>query len=215
MIQMSYISSASQPMSTGQLLALLQQCLRHNADDGITGMLLYGNDTFVQTLEGDEKTVESLYHKIESDPRHSHIRILQRKTIGDRQYSDWSMGFRRISEKELEKIEGLSDFTEKDFNFDYLTEHPVITESLMDHYSYWDPLVRQVDEKENIIKQLKKSVAQSRGCVEIASLVLESVVEASRTDSLNESHLRLCEFALDALNDMQIYAAKPKPAAAA
>lgn len=215
MIQMSYISSAPQPMSTVQLLALLQQCLRHNPDDGITGMLLYGNQTFVQTLEGEEQTVEDLYRKIQNDPRHTNIRFLHRKIIGDRQYSDWSMGFRRISDRELEKIEGLGDFSEKDFNFDYLTEHAVVTESLMDHYSYWDPLVRQVDEKENIIKQLKKLLAQSRGCVEIAGLVLESVVDASRTDSLDESHVRLCEFALDALTEMQIFAAKAKKTAAA
>ncbi len=215
MIQMSYISSAPQPMSTGQLLGLLQQCLSNNADNGITGMLLYGNGTFVQTLEGEDRTVDDLYQKIQSDPRHTNIRFLHRKTIGDRQYADWSMGFRRVSEKELEKIAGLSDFHEKDFNFDYLTEHPVVTESLMDHYSYWDPLVRQVDEKENIIKQLKKTVAQSRGCIEIAGLVLESVIDASRTDSLDEEHVRLCEFALHALNEMQLFAVKPKPAAAA
>ncbi len=209
MIQLSYISSAAEAMSTEQLLELLQQCLNNNPAHGITGMLLYGNQTFAQTLEGDEAEVDALYDKILRDPRHRNVKSLHRKVVIDRQYADWSMGFKRISDKELLNIGGIANFTEKDFNFDYLAGHSDVAENLMDHYSYWDPLVRQVDEKEQVIKQLKRELAESRGYVEIASLVLESVAEASRTNSVDESHVRLCEFALDTFGQMQIFAAKP------
>jgi bacteriocin-like protein len=37
--------------------------------------------------------------------------MLHRKTIERRQYSDWSMGFKRISDKELQNVEGLRDFS--------------------------------------------------------------------------------------------------------
>jgi hypothetical protein len=209
MIQLSYISSAAQAMSTEQLLTLLQQCLNNNPKRGITGMLLYGNNTFAQTLEGDDDAVDALYEKILHDPRHTDVKSLRRKTVIDRQYADWSMGFKRVSDKELRHIGGIANFTEKDFNFQYLAGHNDVAESLMDHYSYWDPLVRQVDEKEQVIKQLKRELAESRGYVEIASLVLESVAEAGRTTSLDESHVRLCEFALDTFGQMQILSARP------
>jgi hypothetical protein len=54
MIQISYLSQASAPMSADQLIALLMQCRTNNAERGLTGMLLYGNGTFLQVLEGED-----------------------------------------------------------------------------------------------------------------------------------------------------------------
>lgn len=201
MIQIAYISAATQPMSTEHLLALLQQSLRNNAGNGVTGMLLYGNATFLQALEGEESVVAALFDKILLDPRHTNVKILHRKAIERRQYSDWTMGFKRVSDQELQKIEGLRDFSEKNFNSEYLAENTAVAETLMDHYSkpYWDPLVRALDEKDDIITDLKKTLAETRGSIEVASLMLESVVDASKINGLSEGHVRLCELALDAL----------------
>jgi hypothetical protein len=201
MIQITYISHATEPMSAEQLIALLQQCLKNNVSNGVTGMLLYGNETFLQALEGDEKAVDDLVEKIKKDPRHTNIQFLHRRTIERRQYSEWSMGFKRVSDSELQQIEGLRNFGEKDFNFEYLLQHDNVVEVLMDHYRkpYWDPLVRELDAKEKVVEHLKKALTHTRGCVEVASLMLESVVDAGRKGSLNEGHLRLCEAALNSL----------------
>ena len=134
MIQMLYISSATEPMSTEDLLGLLRECRENNAAKGITGMLIYGNATFLQVLEGEEEVVDDLFENIRRDPRHSNVEILHRKTIERRQYSDWSMGFKRVSGKELAKIEGMRDFDEQNFNQAYLIEHGNIVSSLMDHF---------------------------------------------------------------------------------
>ena len=134
MIQISYISSATEPWSTQELLRLLQQCRENNAGNGVTGMLLYGNETFLQVLEGEEKVINDLVDKIRTDPRHTNVQILHRRTIQRRQYSDWSMGFKRVSDKELQHVEGLRDFGEKDFNFEYLIQHGSVIQSLMDHF---------------------------------------------------------------------------------
>jgi hypothetical protein len=194
-------------MSTEQLVVLLQQSLTNNARDGVTGMLLYGNETFLQALEGEEGVVDDLYKKIQNDPRHSNIQFLHRRTIQCRQYSDWSMGFKHVSDTELRNIEGLRDFSEKDFNAAYLMENGAVVETLMGHYRepytpYWDPLVRELDEKEKVIQILKKALAHTRGCVEIASLVLESVTDANRKAGLSEGHVRLCELALNQLKQI-------------
>ena len=199
MIQIAYISTATPPMTTEQLIDLLQQSFKNNTAAGVTGMMLYGNATFLQVLEGDEKVVDALYEKIAKDQRHGSIVFLHRKTIERRQYSDWTMAFKRVSGKELQGIEGLRDFSEADFNSDYLARNTAVAENLMNHYSGWDPLLREIGEKEHDIENLKKSLAQARSRIEVASLVLESIADAGRSNGLSERLLRLCEFARETL----------------
>jgi hypothetical protein len=204
MIEITYISRATKPMEAEQLLALLQQCLKNNASEGVTGMLLYGNETFLQVLEGEDEAVDGLVEKIKNDPRHSNVQFLHRRPIERRQYADWSMGFKRVSDSEIQHIEGLRNFGERDFNFEYLLQHEDVVEVLTEHYRkpYWDPLVRELDAKEKVVEHLKKALTHTRGCVEVAALMLESVVDASRKGSLSEGHLRLCESALNSLRQI-------------
>ena len=201
MIQISYISRAAEPMPADKLLALLQQCLANNVRSGVTGMLVYGNETFLQALEGDDQPVDDLVAKISKDPRHTNIQLLHRRPIERRQYSDWTMGFKRISDHELQQIEGLRNFGERDFNFDYLIKHDDVVEALMDHYRKpsWDPLLRELDAQDKVLQHLKKTLTSTRRNVEVASLMLESVLDASRDGQLSEGHLRLCVQALNTL----------------
>ncbi len=78
MIQISYLSAATRPMSTDEVLALLRQCLANNEANDVTGLLIYNNETFLQTLEGDEQIVDELYRKIQKDPRHTNLVFLDR-----------------------------------------------------------------------------------------------------------------------------------------
>jgi hypothetical protein len=199
MIQVTYLSSATHPMSTDDLLGLLRKCQVKNSARAVTGMLLYGNDTFLQTLEGQDDTVDGLYAKIRDDERHTNVKLLLRKPIEHRHYADWSMGFQRISDRELQNIDGLKDFSAKDFTSAYIEENASVREALMDHFSTWDPLVRQLDEKEQLIKGLKKTLTHIRGCVGIASMVLESVTEAPEASGLSENHRQLCTMVLETL----------------
>lgn len=95
----------------------------------------------------------------------------------------------------------MDGFVERDFTVDCLVRHEVVVDKLMDHFRvpHWDPLVRELDAKDKVIDHLKKGLLQARGRVEVASLVLESVIEAARQGSLSEAHLELCESALGSL----------------
>jgi Sensors of blue-light using FAD len=201
MIQISYISRAAEPMPADKLLALLQQCLANNVSNGVTGMLVYGNETFLQALEGEDKAVDDLVEKISKDPRHNNIQLLHRRPIAERQYSDWTMGFKRISDHDLKQIAGLRNFGERDFNFDNLAKHGNVVEALMDHYRKpsWDPLLRELDAQDKVLEHLKKTLTSTRRSVEVASLMLESILDASRGGKLSEGHLHLCESALNTL----------------
>lgn len=201
MIQVSYVSRVSEPLSAEQLLELLLQCRNNNRALGITGMLLYGNGTFLQAIEGDQSVIDPLVEKISTDPRHAQVQILHRKTIPARQYADWSMGFERVTDDGLGDVEGLAEFGAGDFNFDYLVGNEPVVESLMDYYRepHWDQLMGEIDAKDKVIKHLNKAIAQLRERAQIARLALEGVTEASRKGQSSEAVLQLCESALDSL----------------
>jgi hypothetical protein len=201
MIQLSYVSSTDTEMSPSELLELLQQCHRNNPPLGVTGMLLYGNGTFLQTIEGDEAVVDRLVEKIAEDPRHTRLQFFSRKQIEHRQYSEWSMGFQRISDQELGRIEGLKSFGMQDFNIDNLIRNDAVVETLMEHYRapHWDPLVRELEAQDKVMEHLKGALMRMRGAMQMSGLVLESVVEAGMHGTLSEEHKRLCETALQAL----------------
>jgi len=201
MIQITYLSQASAPMSAEQLLALLMQCRTNNGARDVTGMLLYGNGTFLQVLEGDDEVVDRLVDTIAADPRHTGMRRIARREIDRRQYVDWSMGFERITSDGLRQIEGLRDFGQDDFNTEFLAGHHDIVESLMDQYriTHWDPLVREIDAKDKVIEHLRRNLVQARGRAELSCLLLESITNEARQGGLSDEHLRLCESVLDTL----------------
>lgn len=201
MIQVSYVSRTSQPMSEAQLLELLLQCRTNNAAKGVTGMLLYGNGTFLQAIEGDDAVIEGLVDAIWQDPRHADIQLLHRKHIDQRQYADWSMGFEQVTDEQLGEIEGLKDFGASDFNFDYLVGHEPVVESLMDHYRqpHWDQVLGELDAKDKVVRHLREALGDLRDRAAIARLALEALTEASRQGQPSESLLKLCDAALDSL----------------
>lgn len=105
-----YISSATQPFSVDDLSTLLAVSRKNNAELGITGMLLYKDGNFMQVLEGDERTVRALYEKIGVDPRHSGEITLQQGFVDERQFPDWSMGFRDLNSPEIRATQSYSEF---------------------------------------------------------------------------------------------------------
>ncbi len=134
MIRLLYISSATRPMLENELMALLQDCRETNSKLGITGMMLYISDSFVQVLEGNEEDVESLFKVIKQDSRHTHITVLERKAITTRKFADWSMGFKQITESELQDVEGLNRLLEQDIGTDYFFREHNLMALLMRYF---------------------------------------------------------------------------------
>lgn len=100
-----YLSRATAPFSDAQLHDLLTQTRLHNAAHGITGVLLYGNDQFVQVMEGEAAAVRTLYERIQHDPRHSGVTTFADKDITERAFPDWSMAFNALTPQQfLESI---------------------------------------------------------------------------------------------------------------
>ena len=202
MIQLSYASTATQPMTAAQLLAILQQCYGHNALNDVTGLLLYGNGTFLQALEGDEDTVAALYERIGRDARHSHVTCLSRKTIATRRYPGWSMGFRRMPDHGWRDPDGRRPPGEGDFTVDGLAGQPGAHDALLTYLSPDDAPGPKADPRDCEIAELRRSLRHAQGGVEIARLVLEEVAEAHATGRFSDSQDKLCRFALGQINGL-------------
>jgi hypothetical protein len=110
MFSLVYISSAADPMSSADLADLLSRSQRHNASLGVTGMLLYKDGNVMQVLEGEESVVMKLYSKIKGDPRHRGVLTLLQGPVPERQFPDWSMGFRDLRADEPNAAPGYSEF---------------------------------------------------------------------------------------------------------
>ncbi|MCX7097552.1 MAG: BLUF domain-containing protein [Methylococcales bacterium] len=105
-----YVSLANQEMSDEHLKSMLKKAREKNARLEITGMLLYRDGFFMQALEGDPNDVEDLFNTIAKDVRHRDVLLVYNKPIKERGFPDWTMGFNKIDSKNLEAIEGYTDF---------------------------------------------------------------------------------------------------------
>ena len=105
-----YVSSATRPFSKAELVELLERSRLNNTRLGLTGMLLYKDGNFMQVLEGEESETQRLMAAIERDPRHTGFVRLIRGETEDRQFPDWSMGFRDLSSPDVSSLEGYSEF---------------------------------------------------------------------------------------------------------
>jgi hypothetical protein len=103
-------ASTKKTFSSAELESLLEDCRLNNSNADVTGILLYQNGSFFQVLEGEQATVEALFQKISLDKRHHQTKKIIFEPIRTRSFGAWTMGFPKITSKELATIPGLNDF---------------------------------------------------------------------------------------------------------
>ena len=109
--QLVYQSTATQHLTEGELLALLEQSRANNARLQISGMLLYHGGHFLQLLEGSETEVRDRYAIIAQDDRHKRVSLVMTGPNAGRDFPDWTMGFRNLGPEQT-PAEGWTDFLE-------------------------------------------------------------------------------------------------------
>lgn len=93
-----YCSQATVPTDALLVIAeILAVSQRNNDRDGLTGALAINDGWFLQVIEGPTETLDRLLRRLEADPRHKAIEILQREPITDRLFDSWSMASARIT----------------------------------------------------------------------------------------------------------------------
>lgn len=94
-----------------ETVATIQQILeasqRNNAKAGVTGALMFNDGAFAQVLEGPRRGVEDTFERIQRDPRHGDVTVLQCGPTESRGFANWSMAFVGQSTKGQVQFSGL------------------------------------------------------------------------------------------------------------
>jgi hypothetical protein len=92
LVRLLYASRAAHAVSPQTIDSILQQSRTNNPALGITGVLCYGGDVYMQALEGGRDAVNALYMKIVRDERHREVMLLHYAEVPERHFSGWTMG---------------------------------------------------------------------------------------------------------------------------
>jgi hypothetical protein len=92
LIRLIYASRMSGPLSMSTIVEILDAAVRHNRQHGITGVLVFAADRFLQALEGEADAVDLLYERILRDPRHRDVQLLSSEAADERMFGQWAMG---------------------------------------------------------------------------------------------------------------------------
>lgn len=88
---LTYKSTATATPSASDLDVLVTKARARNSRLGVTGMLLFEDGCFLQTLEGPPQALETLWGSIRRDARHNHIEVLSENIVTARLFSDWNL----------------------------------------------------------------------------------------------------------------------------
>jgi methanogenic corrinoid protein MtbC1 len=88
---LTYQSRAVSRPSESELQQLVDKARSRNRSLGITGMLLYENGRFLQTLEGPPEGLRTVWDSIRHDERHRDIEVLTEHMVSSRLFSDWDL----------------------------------------------------------------------------------------------------------------------------
>ncbi len=92
LVRCLYASRATVPLDPERVEAIIEQSRRNNPARGITGLLCFLDDVFVQVLEGGRDAVCELLGIIMRDERHHSVRILSYEEVVERRFGSWNMG---------------------------------------------------------------------------------------------------------------------------
>ena len=87
------LTYTSEMTASTDFLDILEVSRANNERDGITGVLLFCNNSVVQCLEGSRDAVNQAYARIVRDKRHRDPMLVDYRDISARLFSSWSMGY--------------------------------------------------------------------------------------------------------------------------
>ncbi len=88
---LTYKSMATTNPTPADLKAMVSKARARNRELGITGMLLFEDGCFLQTLEGPPDQLDMVWDSIKRDPRHRDIQVLSEHVINSRLFSAWDL----------------------------------------------------------------------------------------------------------------------------
>lgn len=97
LVQLVYTSRMTQPLDRDAIERIATRAHRANRLQDISGLLIVGNGSFIQLLEGDPIKVIRLYDKIAADQRHTSVERLYFEEARERMFASWAMGLLNLN----------------------------------------------------------------------------------------------------------------------
>lgn len=102
-----YSSYAKPNLGYHDFRDIMQRSESNNQNDGITGMLCYGDSVFLQILEGDRALISKTFNRISSDPRHHTTELIECVPIESRSFALWTMKMVNFTQLKSPKVKSL------------------------------------------------------------------------------------------------------------
>lgn len=93
-----YTSQSVVELTSDELKELAQLARFNNLIHQVTGLLLYGEQQFLQVLEGTRENIETIFARILEDKRHHSIVVVIEEPIKIRSFPNWNMGLTIFSQ---------------------------------------------------------------------------------------------------------------------
>ncbi len=93
LVSMTYASRANPDVSAKDFNEILQQANENNAENGITGMLIFNKNYFLQTIEGPRAQINRLLYSLIADTRHHDLQVIETREVKHRDWAKWSMNY--------------------------------------------------------------------------------------------------------------------------
>ncbi|AAM38122.1 hypothetical protein GUF72_21555 [Xanthomonas citri pv. citri] len=92
----AYVSEVRRPWTLGEIDRLLVSSSALNAQNAITGVLLYDGQRFFQYIEGAPAPLRDIYDRIKRSSRHDLVAELYNDQITERYFPNWQMACRKV-----------------------------------------------------------------------------------------------------------------------
>ena len=102
-----YSSKATRPLSSEDLEQILVDARSGNEARDVTGALIHVDGVFLQVLEGERSTLETLIASIDADARHDSMKVFHQAEIPERAFDDWSMAWLTPRVSDMSRWAGL------------------------------------------------------------------------------------------------------------
>jgi hypothetical protein len=87
-----YVSTAARRQGlAGQATTIADEATTWNLENGVGGALVAHDGHFVQTLEGERSALDRLLKRLEDDPRHYDLVLVDRWRVDERLFAGWAM----------------------------------------------------------------------------------------------------------------------------
>jgi hypothetical protein len=129
-----YTSKASDKFVAADISHIVKSAQAHNKRIGVTGLLMFIEDGFIQYLEGNEEDVLNVYHNIiVKDKRHKNLKIILQGNSLKRDFDSWNMGLKIITNEDLDEVRSLNNNPDFDL-FAELNGQPDIAKEVLKYY---------------------------------------------------------------------------------